>query len=52
MLEDLRPATLVAAFRDKKKDYHIDFTKSVGLIKKLVDKSLHPLLNDKSVAQM
>ena len=49
---DLRPATLVAALRDKKKDYLIGFTKSAGLIKELLDKSLQPLLNNKSTAEM
>lgn len=49
---DLRPATLVAALRDEKKDYLIGLTKSADLIKELVDKSLHPLLNDKSAAEM
>ena len=51
-LEDLRPATLVAALRDEKKDYYIGLTKSAGLIKELVDKSLHPFLNNKSAAEM
>lgn len=42
----------MATLKDKKKDYHIDLTKNVGLIKELVDKSLYPLLNDKSAAQI
>lgn len=49
---DIRPATLVAALRDEKKDYLFGLSKSAGLIKELVDKSLHPLLNDKSAAEM
>ncbi len=51
-MEDLRPATLVAALRDEKKDYHVGLTKSAGLIRELVDKTIHPLLNNKSAAQM
>ena len=38
--------------RDEKKDHFIALTKSVGLIKELVDKSLHPPLNNKTVAEM
>lgn len=49
---NLRLATLVAALRDKKKDYLIDLTKSAGLIKEFVDKSLHPLLNNKNAAEI
>lgn len=49
---DLRPATLVAALRDEKKDHPVALTKSAGLIKELVDKSLHPLLNNKTAAEM
>lgn len=52
MLVDLRPATLIAALKDEKKDYLIGLTKSIGLIKELVNKSLHPLLNDKSAVKM
>lgn len=51
-VKDLRPLILVATFRDKKKDYHVGLTKSAGLIKKLVNKSLYPFLNYKSVAKM
>lgn len=49
---DLRPATIVTALRDEKKDHLIALTKNAGLIKELVDKSLHPLLNNKSAAEM
>lgn len=40
----------MAALRDEKKDHLIVLTKSAGLIKELVDKSLHPL--HKSAAEM
>lgn len=49
---DLRPSTLVSALRDEKKDHSTALTKSAGLILELVDKSLHPLLNNKSAAEM
>lgn len=49
---DLRPSTLVSALRDEKKDHLIALTKSAGLIKELVDKILHPLLSNKSTAEM
>ena len=49
---DLRPSTLVSALRDEKKDHFTALTKSAGLIIQLVDKSLHPLLNDKTAAEM
>lgn len=49
---DLSPSTLVSALRDEKKDHLIALTKSAGLIKELVDKSLHPLLNNKTAAEM
>lgn len=49
---DLRPSTLVSALRDEKKDHFIALTKSAGLILELVDKSLQPLLNNKSAAEM
>lgn len=49
---DLRPSTLVSALRDEKKDHIIALTKSAGLIKELVDKILHPLLNNKTAAEM
>lgn len=51
-MENLRPAMLVTALRDEKKDYHVGFTKSVGLIKKLVDKTIYPFLNNKNAALM
>lgn len=49
---DLRPSTLVSALRDEKKDYLTALTKSAGLIKELVDKSLHPLLHGKTAQEM
>ena len=49
---DLRPLTLVSALRDEKKDQLIALTKSAGLIKELVDKNLHPPLNNKTAAKM
>ena len=48
---DLRPSTLVSALRDEKKDHFMALRKSVGLILELVDKILHPLLNNKSAAE-
>ena len=48
----MRPVTFVATLRDEKKIYHISLTKNAGLIKKLVDKSLHLLFNDKSVTKI
>ncbi len=50
--EDLRPFMLAAALRDRKKDYLIALTKSAGIIQELVDKSLHPLLHNKTSAGM
>ncbi len=49
---DLKTATLVSTLRDEKKEYTLALTKSVGIIKELVDKSLYPLLNNKSSAEM
>lgn len=40
------------AFRDEKKNYLIGLTKSTGLIKKLIDKSFYPLMNNKSAAKI
>ena len=49
---DLRSFTFVGALRDEKKDHFIALTKSAGLIQEMVDKSLHPLLDDKTAAEM
>lgn len=43
---------LVPALRDEKKDYPVGFTKSASLIKEFMYKTIYPLLNDKSAAQM
>lgn len=50
--EDLRPSMLAAALRDDKKDYLVTLTKSAGIIQELVDKSLHPLIHNKTAAEM
>ncbi len=50
--EDLRPSMLAAALRDEKKNYLIALTKSAGIIQELVDKNLHPLLHNKTTAEM
>lgn len=52
MMEDLRLATLVTARKNKKKNYYVGFNKSIGLIRELINKIIHPLLNNKSVAQI
>lgn len=41
---------LVTALKDEKKDYYFGFTKSIDLIKKLIDKISYLLLNDKNIA--
>lgn len=51
-MKDLRLATLMAALRDKKKDNYIGLTKSAGLIRELVDKTIYYLLINKSAAQI
>ncbi len=43
---------LVSALRDEKKDHLIALTKSAGIIKELVDKNFHPLLNGKTAQEM
>ena len=50
--EDLWLSMLASALREEKKDFLAALSKSAGLIKELVDKSLHPLLSDKSAAEM
>lgn len=50
MANNLKTTTLVFALRDEKKEQMFAMTKSVGLIKELVNKSLYLLLNDKSFA--
>ena len=49
---DLKPSTLVSALRDEKKDQINALIKSAGIIKELVNKSLHPLLKNKTAAEM
>ncbi len=51
-VNDLKTATLVSVLKDEKQEYTLALTKSAGIIKELVDKSLHPLLDDKSSAKM
>lgn len=51
-MEDLRPAMLMVALRDEKKDYHVGLTKSVSLTKELVDKTIHLFLNNNNAAQI
>lgn len=43
---------LVFVLRDKKKKYILALTKSISIIREFVDKSLHPLLDDKSSAEI
>ena len=43
---------LASALREEKKDFFTILSKSAGLIKKLVDKSLHPLLREKNAAEI
>lgn len=45
-------AILVAVLRDKKKDHLTMLTKSTGLIKELIDKNLHSLLHNKTIAEI
>lgn len=51
-IADLRLSTLVLALIDKKKDHFMALTKNARLILELVDKNLHPLLNNKSAAKI
>lgn len=50
--QNLPTSTLVTELRDEKKDHLRAFTKSTGLIKEFVDKSLHPLLHEKTAQEM
>ncbi len=43
---------LISALRDEKKVHLIPPTRSAGIIKELVDKNLHPLLNGKTAQEM
>ncbi len=49
---NLRTNMLVSAFRDEKKDHLIALTKCAGIIKELVNKNFHPLLNGKTAPEM
>lgn len=51
-VNDLKIATLVSTLRDKKKEYTLILIKSIDIIKKLVDKSLYPLFDNKSTAEI
>lgn len=43
---------LAVALRNKKMDYLVALTKSAGIIQELVNKSLHPLLHNKTTAEI
>lgn len=45
----MRPANLITVFRDEKREYHIGIMKNMGLIKELINKSLHSFFNDNSI---
>ena len=49
---NLKLAIFVIVLRDKKKYYLVNLIKSTRLIKKLVNKSLDPLFNDRSAAEI
>lgn len=49
---NLKTAILVSTLRDKKKEYILTLIKNTGIIKKIVDKSLHALLDNKSFTEM
>lgn len=42
----------MTVLRNKKKDYFIGFIKNTSLIKKLINKSLYPLLNNKNIVEI
>lgn len=52
MVADLRPAMLVLILKNKKKNHFPILIKIAGLIKKLVNKNLYPLLNNKIVIKI
>lgn len=47
MIEDIKPSMLAITLKNKKKDYFIALTKSANIVKKLGNKSFHPLINNK-----
>lgn len=49
---DLRHSTLVSSLKDEKKDHINALARSKRIIRELVDKSLHHLLNNKTSAEM
>lgn len=51
-MADLKSLTLVLVLRNEKKNQFITLIKSVGLIKKLVNKNFYPLLNNKTAAKI
>lgn len=51
-LVDLKPSNLFLALKNKKKYYLIALTKSAGLIKKSINKSLYLFLNNKTEAKI
>lgn len=51
-IADLRSSTLVSAQKDERKDHLTALTKSAGLIKEFVDKSLYFSLNNKIANKM
>lgn len=51
-INNLKTTILVFALKNEKNEYALALTKSIGLIKELVDKSLHFLLNNKSFVEM
>lgn len=52
VVNNLKTATLVFTLRDKKKKYNLVLTKSIGILKELIDKNFHPLSDDKCAAEM
>lgn len=49
---NLKTIILISILRNEKKKYTLALIKSAGLIKELVDKSLHLLFNNKSSIKM
>ena len=47
-IENFRLFMFMSALKEEKKDYFGALLKSAGIIKKLLDKNLHLLLNDKT----
>lgn len=49
---NLRPSTLITTIMNEKKDHINVLAKSAKIIKELVDKSLYPLLNNKTSTEI